>query len=372
MPSVGRKFLMAGRGGLNLTHSEPFETFLKRYGTEVAPALIAALTDFKPADLIAWCESLGELTFVGSSGRVFPKSFKASPLLRAWLARLSDLGVSIRTRHDWRGWNTQGALQFTTASGDIAVPADAAILALGGASWPRLGADGSWQALLAQEGVDMTPLTPSNCGVHVSWSRIFSDRFDGSPLKNLRLSCGSVSLRGEVVVTTYGLEGGGVYALCAAMRSALTQHGTALLHIDLRDDLNMATLTARLAGGRSGHSTATSLARAGLSPIAIGLMREMTGGPLPRDPAHLAALIKGIELEVTGFAGMARAISSAGGLRFAALDENGMLKTRPGTFIAGEMLDWDAPTGGYLLQAAFATGHRAAQGTAAWLRGGDA
>jgi hypothetical protein len=366
MPSVGRKFLIAGRGGLNLTHSEAFARFVTRYG-EAAPWLQPHLEAFPPAALVAWCEGLGEPTFVGSSGRVFPRAFKASPLLRAWLARLAGLGVTIRTRTRWLGWNADGAARLMGPDGAVTLERpNALVLALGGASWPRLGSDGAWTDVLGPVAA-LTPLQPSNCGVRVPWSEPFLARFEGEPLKRIALACGSERVRGEAVITRTGLEGGAVYALSAALRAALARATPATLSIDLRPDLDEPSLRERLSGPRAGASAATWLRkRAGLASVAIGLLRE--AGPLPLDPAQLAARIKGCALDVTGLAGFERAISTAGGVGRAGLDDCLMLKTRPGVFIAGEMLDWDAPTGGYLLQASFATGRAAALGALDWLR----
>lgn len=365
MPSVGRKFLMAGRGGLNLTHSEPFDRFTRRYGV-LPPALDAALAAFPPAALIAWCEGLGEPTFTGTSGRVFPQGFKASPLLRAWLRRLATLGVTLRTRHDWRGWDEEGRLVFATPDGSVTAAPDATVLALGGASWPRLGADGSWQAILGAAGAAIAPLQPANGGVRIGWSDHVAGRFAGTPLKRIAAACGDSHVRGEAMVTADGLEGGAIYALGPAIRAALAQGGSAPLMLDLRPDLTEAALAARLEDRGKGRSLATRLAKAGLPPVAAGLMREAQGGPLPADPLALARLAKATPLAVTGLAGLERAISTAGGVRFDALD-GWMLRARPGLFLAGEMLDWDAPTGGYLLQACFASARAAATQAAAWL-----
>lgn len=365
MPSVGRKFLMAGRGGLNLTHSEPFDRFTRRYGV-LPPALDAALAAFPPAALIAWCEGLGEPTFTGTSGRVFPRGFKASPLLRAWLRRLAALGVTLRTRHDWRGWDEADQLVFATPDGRVTAAPDATILALGGASWPRLGADGSWQAILGAAGAAIAPLQPANGGVRIGWSDHVAGRFAGTPLKRIAAACGDSHVRGEAMVTADGLEGGAIYALGPAIRAALAQGGSAPLVLDLRPDLTEAALAARLEDRGKGRSLATRLAKAGLPPVAAGLMREAQGGPLPADPLALARLAKATPLAVTGLAGLERAISTAGGVRFDALD-GWMLRARPGLFLAGEMLDWDAPTGGYLLQACFASARAAAAQAAAWL-----
>lgn len=361
MATPARKFLLAGRGGLNLTHSEPRERFLARYG-EAAGWLAPMLDAFPPARLRAWAAELGELTFVGSSGRVFPKSFKASPLLRAWAGRLDLLGVGLETRHVWTGWDGEGRLRFGTPSGERHVEADAAMLALGGASWPRLGGDGGWVPLLEAEGVAVSALRPANSGVLVGWSDTFRERFAGAPLKRIALSLGEKRVRGEVVVTARGLEGGAVYALAAAIREALEWDGKATLSVDLRPDLSAEAIAGKLSATRKGESTSNRLRKAaGLDPVAIGLMREATPA-LPTTPSELAALVKSVPLRVDGVASLDRAISTAGGVIRAALDARLMLRAKPGVFVAGEMLDWEAPTGGYLLQACFATGHAAACG----------
>ncbi|HEY8616865.1 TIGR03862 family flavoprotein [Phenylobacterium sp.] len=360
MPSLARKFLMAGRGGLNLTHSEDLESFLGRYDGAAVDRLRPIIAAFPPAALVAWAEGLGQPTFVGSSGRVFPKSLKASPLLRAWLQRLASLGVEVRLRHEWRGWDTDGALRLETPEGGTAVRADAVVLALGGASWPRLGSDGAWAAWIE----DVAPFRPANVGADIAWSAVFRDRFEGQPLKNVALRVGGHASRGDAVVTRYGLEGGAVYAISAALRDA----APATLQIDLRPDQTIQRLTDRLARPRKGESLANHLRKAlSLSPVEVNLLREAAGKDLPAEPGPLARLIKACPLPVTGVEGLARAISSAGGLRLEAVDERLMLKARPGVFAAGEMLDWEAPTGGYLLQASFATGVAAAEGVKAFL-----
>lgn len=373
MPTVGRKLLMAGRGGLNLTHSESLERFLDRYGA-AAPHLAAAIRAFPPDALRRWSERLGQPTFVGSSGRVFPVALKASPLLRAWLARLAGLGVAIRTRHDWLGWDAAGGLRFRRGDGGaVTIRPDAAVLALGGASWPKLGADGSWVEVLAAHGVPVAPLRPANCGFIVAWSDLFRDRFAGQPLKNVALSFAGRRVRGEAVITGYGIEGGAVYALSAALRDAIDRDGEARLHVDLRADREATVLTRRLAARRPEESAANRLRKAaGLSPVAANLLREAAGGALPAEPAALAALIKQTPLRLVGTPPLDRAISTAGGIALEALDGHFMLRSLPGVFAAGEMLDWEAPTGGYLLQACFATGFAAAQGILAWRRDGGA
>lgn len=371
MPRVARKLLLAGRGGLNLTHSEPLEKFLARY-REAEPRLRGAIERFPPAALRSWCEALGQETFVGTSGRVFPRAMKTSPLLRAWMRRLASLGVEIRLRHRWLGWDRDGRLLFETEAGEIAVEAPCTVLALGGASWPRLGSDGSWVDPLKDAGIRVTPLAPANCGVRIAWSDVFRARFAGAPLKRLALALGRETTRGEATITADGLEGGVVYALSAPIRNAIAAHGTAELRIDLRPDETEAELTARLGKPRGKQSLATHLRKAlSLDPPAIGLLQEAahaTGTPLGRLPADaVARLLKAVPVRVTGLAPIDRAISTAGGVSFDDLDASFMLRTRPGTFVAGEMLDWEAPTGGYLLQACLATGRAAAEGALAYL-----
>jgi uncharacterized flavoprotein (TIGR03862 family) len=365
MASPARKFLIAGRGGLNLTHSEARSPFLARYG-DAADWLSPMLDAFPPARLRDWAEGLGEPTFVGSSGRVFPRSFKASPLLRAWLARLDRLGVTLNRNHLWRGWSEAGALRFATPTGEVEVVADAVLLALGGASWPRLGGDGGWVEILSGQGVEVAPLRPANSGARIAWSEPFRTRFAGAPLKRIALSLGTRRVRGEAMIDTAGLEGGAVYALSAALREAIAAEGRAALLVDLRPDMSEAALAARLAAARKGESLANRLRKAaGLSPAAAGLLRE--AGPLSPEPAALAARIKAVPLNVAAMAGLERAISTAGGVRRDMVDDRLMLRACPGVFVAGEMLDWEAPTGGYLLQASFATGHAAACGVLAHL-----
>lgn len=364
MPSVARKFLMAGRGGLNLTHSEPSDRFLTRYGP--AQGAISRWIDaFTPADLTAWVEGLAQPTFVGSSGRVFPRAMKASPLLRAWLARLEGLGVEIRTRSRWAGWRDE-ALTFETPKGLRLERPDAVVLALGGASWPRLGSDGAWTSWLEAQGAEVAPFRPANVGFDIDWSPRFRDRFAGHPLKGVALTHGSETVRGEAMVARYGLEGGAVYALSARLRAALEAEGRAEIRLDLRPDVAVGKLTDRLSRPRGKASLSNHLRKAaGLEPVAVALLHE--AGPLPDQPRALAERIKGLSLTLTGIQGLERAISSAGGVALDAVDEGLMLKARPGVFVAGEMLDWEAPTGGYLLQASFASGVVAAQGVAAWL-----
>jgi len=366
MPSVARKFLMAGRGGLNLTHSEPPEPFLNRYDTPARARIAGWLDLFSPADLTAWAEGLGQETFIGSSGRVFPKAMKASPLLRAWLARLDALGVDIRVRSRWTGWKN-GALAFDTPEGERIERPDAVVLALGGASWARLGSDAAWIPTLEDAGAAVAPFRPANVGFDIAWSPLFRDRFAGQPLKGVALSHAGRTVRGEALIAAYGIEGGAIYALSADLRDAVTRDGSAALAIDLRPDQSLDALTRRLAKPRGKDSQSNWLRKAvHLDPMAVALLRE--AGPLPTDPALLAARIKGVSLTLTGVQGLSRAISSAGGVTLDAVDDHLMLKTLPGAFIAGEMLDWEAPTGGYLLQASFASGVAAAQGASRWLQ----
>jgi uncharacterized flavoprotein (TIGR03862 family) len=365
MPSAGRKLLMAGRGGLNLTHSEPLETFLTRYGA-ARPYLEPAIRAFPPEALVAWCEGLGQETFTGSSGRVFPRAMKASPLLRAWLARLEALGVARRMRHRWLGFADDGALVFAAPEGELRVTPRATLLALGGASWPRLGSDGGWVGLLPKE-VAMAPLRPSNVGFRVPWSAIFRDRFQGQPLKRIALTFGGATVRGEAMVTAEGIEGGAVYALSAPLREAIAAGGPVVLHLDLRPDLSRDALAQRLSAPRRGQSLSGFLRRqAGLSPVAIGLVQEALHAG--EASAELATLVKALPLQLTAPAPIARAISSAGGIALTELDARFMLRRLPGVSAMGEMLDWEAPTGGYLLQACFSTAVAAAHGTLDWLK----
>ncbi|MCR5874928.1 TIGR03862 family flavoprotein [Phenylobacterium sp. J426] len=363
MPSVARKFLMAGRGGLNLTHSEDFEAFVARYGG-AAGRLRPYLERFPPAALIAWAEGLDQPTFVGSSGRVFPKALKASPLLRAWLARLAELGVEVRPRHEWRGWTDDGALLFQAPDGRHEVRCDAVVLALGGASWPKLGTDGGWAALLPEA---VAPFRPANVGVDVTWSPVMQG-FAGQPLKGIALTHGARTVRGEAMVSRYGLEGGAIYAISAELRDAIAADGSTVLAIDLRPDMSVGALTSRLAKPQGAQSLSNHLRKVlKLSPVETNLLREAHGKALPVEPGALARAIKAAPLRLIGVQRLDRAISSAGGVRLDAVDAELMLKDRPGVFVAGEMLDWEAPTGGYLLQASFATGLAAAQGALARL-----
>lgn len=375
MPSPGRKFLLAGHGGLNITHSEPREAFVARYGAS-AGRIGPMLDAFSPDDMREWCASLGEPTFVGTSGRVFPDAFRATPLFRAWLARLADMGVSIERRSTWLGWGDDGGLLLADASGAIREEtADAVLFALGGASWPHLGADGSWVELFASRGVEVTPLRAANVGVRVQWSEVFAARFAGVPLKNVALTvagAASEPRRGDAMLTRTGVEGGPVYARGADIRAALDA-GECTLLVDLRPDSSAEALAKRLASRRPKDSVSNWLRRSiGLDAAAIGLLREAVtrlgkGSGLLSDASAMAALVKAVPLRVTDTMPIARAISSAGGIAWAELDDALMLRRLPGTFVAGEMIDWEAPTGGYLLQASFAMGVVAARGVLGWV-----
>jgi uncharacterized flavoprotein (TIGR03862 family) len=370
MPSPARKFLMAGRGGLNLTHSEPLDHFLNRYG-EGARYIRAAIAAFPPDAVIAWAQGLGQETFTGSSGRVFPRVMKASPLLRAWLKRLDSFGVTLETRHTFEGFSARGGILICDADGNITTRSPGAtILALGGASWPKLGGDGAWVAPLTHAGVDIAPLIASNAGVLIAWTDFVKTKFAGEPLKRIALTVGGVTVRGEAIITDAGLEGGAVYALSRPIRDALAQSpnsAPATLTLDLRPDMTAAALAERLERGALRDSLSNHLRKAaGLSPAQIALLYE--GGTKPDRAAEtLARSIKNVVLPLAGLQGLERAISTTGGVRLTEIDAKGMLTKVPGVFLAGEMLDWDAPTGGYLLQASFATGVAAALGAADWI-----
>ncbi len=370
MRSVGRKLLLAGRGGLNITHSEELESFLGRYGPD-RDRLVTAFNNFGPDELRSWCDQLGETTFVGSSGRVFPKSFKATPLLRAWLRRLDSQGVEFRTGHRWVGWgrrpdgSVDGSVsRFERSDGTaVDVEADVTVMALGGASWPRSGSDGSWVREFVECGIGVAALRPANCGVRFDWSEHFVDRFAGVPLKNVSVSVSDHATRGDIMVTETGLEGGPVYAHSREVRRQLDQSGRCMIRIDLQPDLTTDQLVDRLAvRRRSKDSMSTWLRRAGFSKVAVGVLREATANELPRGSSGLASLVKGVPLDVTGVSSIDRAISTAGGVMFDEIDEAFMLHRIPGVFLAGEMLDWEAPTGGYLLQASISTAVAAANG----------
>lgn len=369
MPSVGRKFLLAGVGGMNITHSEAKPAFLARYGERQAE-VTALLQEFDADALRAWIHGLGIETFVGTSGRVFPTDMKAAPLLRAWLRRLRELGVVIHTRSRWLGWNDDGSLRIASVDDERALPAAACLLALGGGSWARLGSDGAWVPLLQARGIEVTALKPSNCGFEVDgWSEYLRDKFAGAPLKNVALSLpGQTARIGEFVLTASGIEGSLVYAFSADIRRAIEADGQVLIHLDLLPQMPLARLQQALAKPRGKHSMAKHLHRqAGLDGVKAALLRELAPAEAFAEPTALAHWIKVLPITLLRARPLDEAISSAGGVPFEALDQGLMLKALPGVFCAGEMLDWEAPTGGYLLTACFASGRVAAQGVLDWL-----
>ncbi|WP_019996740.1 TIGR03862 family flavoprotein [Aureimonas ureilytica] len=366
MPSFGRKFLLAGKSGLNLTHSEPYERFRTRFGAANAQ-LAQALDAFPPDAVRQWAEALGSPTLVGSSGRVFPTAMKASPLLRAWLARLREAGVTFHPRHRWLGFDGE-RLRFATPEGEIHVSAQATLLALGGASWPKLGSDGAWVPHLEALGLGVAPLRPANCGFDVAWSAEIAERFAGAPVKAVTARSAAGRLQGEFVLTRTGIEGSLVYAHASALRDTIERDGSAILELDLAPGRSAEQLALALARQPAKASFATRLRKgAGLDPVKIALLREVSGPEDRGDPARLAGLVKALPLRLDACRPLAEAISSAGGLGLGELDENGMLTRRPGVFAAGEMLDWEAPTGGYLLTACLATGRAAGVGVDCWL-----
>ncbi|MBU4336424.1 MAG: TIGR03862 family flavoprotein [Actinobacteria bacterium] len=368
MPSPGRKLLLAGHGGLNLTHSEDRASFLARYG-DSAGRLAPVLEMFGPDDLRAWCAGLGEPTFIGSSGRVFPQAFRAIPLFRAWLVRLAELGVQVETRQRWTGWADDGrGLRFIGPDGALVSAAgDVTVFALGGASWPRLGSDGGWVGPFTERGIAVTPLRAANVGVRVGWGGRFAERFAGTPLKNVAVTVQGRTVRGDAMVTRTGLEGGPLYALGVAIRRALDGDGRCVASVDLRPGLTVAQLTEKLEHRRPKDSRSSWLRRTiGLDAVSVALLWE-AGGELPAGADETSALVKAVPVVVTGTMPIDRAISTAGGVAWAEVDETLMLRAMPGTFVAGEMLDWEAPTGGYLLQASFSTGVVAGRGALEWL-----
>ncbi|EUB85670.1 TIGR03862 family flavoprotein [Pseudomonas sp. GM30] len=370
MPSVGRKFLLAGVGGMNITHSEPYPAFLARYA-ERAPQIAPLLRGFDADALCRWIHDLGIETFIGSSGRVFPTDMKAAPLLRAWLKRLRDSGVVIHTRHRWLGWDAHGALRIASPDGEITVKPDATLLALGGGSWSRLGSDGAWMLPLEQKGVGLAPLQPSNCGFEVqAWSELLVSKFAGAPLKNVAIGLNDdIPRLGECVITATGVEGSLIYALSAPIREAINTQGSATVHIDLLPGRPVDKLQAALSKPRGSRSMAKHLhSQVGIDGVKAALLRELTDAATFADPALLARAIKALPLTLVKARPLDEAISSAGGVTFEALDERLMLKALPGVFCAGEMLDWEAPTGGYLLTGCFASGRAAGLGILQWLQ----
>jgi len=386
MPSVARKFLLAGKGGMNITHAEPFADFVSRYGSR-ADALRPLLEAFPPAALREWLAGLGIDTFVGSSGRVFPTDMKAAPLLRAWLHRLRQQGVAFHARHRWQGWNADGSLSFSTPTGTTAIRPAATVLALGGGSWARLGSDGSWLSLLAARSIDVAPLRPANCGFDVGgfesghdagerrtgWSPHFRERFAGQPVKTVQIDVATADgsrlrRRGEFVVTETGVEGSLIYALSAALRDDIERSGGTVAQLDLMPDWPRERVLTELSRPRGARSLSGHLqSRLGLKGVKTGLLRELLPAETFNDTARLAAAIKSLPLPLTAPRPLDEAISSAGGVRFETLDERLMLEKLPGVFCAGEMLDWEAPTGGYLLTACFASGRAAGLGVLDWL-----
>jgi len=367
MPSVGRKFLLAGRGGLNLTHAEPFEPFASRFGERRAQ-VEPLLRDFGPQALRDWVHGLGIQTFVGSSGRVFPTDMKAAPLLRAWLHRLRGAGVQFHMRHRWRGWSGAGALRFATPTGELEVMPEATVLALGGASWSRLGSDGAWVPWLAARGVEVAPLAPANCGFDIGWTPYFAERFAGKPFKSVAISCSDArgrrfARKGEFVATATGIEGSLIYAASALLRDEIAVHGSATLLLDLLPDRSAEQVLAAVKHPRGARSLSSHLkSRLGLEGIKAGVLHEALSREAMQDPVQLAATIKAVPLRLVATRPIDEAISTAGGVRFEALDERLMVSAALGVFVAGEMLDWEAPTGGYLLTASMASGAAAARG----------
>ncbi|WP_342118682.1 NAD(P)/FAD-dependent oxidoreductase [Pseudoduganella sp. OTU4001] len=351
MPSVGRKFLLAGRGGMNITHSEAYEQFVARYGSR-AGVLRPMLDAFTPDHLRAWVHGLGIETFVGTSGRVFPTEMKAAPMLRAWLHRLRESGVHFHQRHRWLGWTADGALRVQSPQGELALRPAATVLALGGASWARLGSDGAWQPLLAARGVDVAPLVPANCGFDASWSEHFAAKYAGQPLTTVAIN----GRKGQMVITASGVEGSLIYALSAQIRDRIAAEGSATIELDLLPDWSLARLQEELSHPRGSRSMSSFLqSRIHIKGVKTGLLHEVLDKEAFHDPLRVAATLKALPVRLHAPRPIDEAISSAGGVRFEALDGT-MLKALPGTFVAGEMLDWEAPTGGYLLTACFASG----------------
>jgi uncharacterized flavoprotein (TIGR03862 family) len=369
-PSAGRKFLMAGRGGLNITHSEPAESFVSRYA-ERTPQMAALLSSFDAAALREWVHALNIETFVGSSGRVFPAEMKAAPLLRAWMHRLRSQGVQFLMRHRWLGWDANQALRFDTPKGEITTNPDATILALGGGSWAKLGSDGAWWPWLEEQGVALAPLLPSNGGFETKWSQHFIDKCAGQPLKTAAFWVAggdATPLRGECMFTEHGLEGGAIYALSAPLRTQILRHGSATLYVDLLPDHSADKVLEEVARGRGTRSMSSHLrSRLGIQGVKATLLRECLPTEAFDRPSTLAAGIKALPITLHACRPLDEAISTAGGVMFEGLTEQLMISNKPGVFVAGEMLDWEAPTGGYLLNGVMASGRAAAQGAVAWL-----
>lgn len=372
MASPGRKFLLAGIGGLNITHGEDYSLFCTRYG-EAQAALQPILDGFSPNDLRSWAHALGVETFVGTSGRVFPKEMKAAPLLRAWLHRLRSQGMRLHVRHRWQGWDADGSLKFSTPDGEIRYPAQATLLALGGASWPKLGSDGAWVPWLEARGIAVAALESANCGFETRWSPYLRDKFAGAPLKHVSLSFTDLAgnteqHRGELILSQEGVEGSLIYAFSRPIRQMINARGSATFHLDLLPDHRPERVLAEIRHPRGARSLSSHLqSRLGLKGVKLALVHEVLDTSKINDPATLAATLKALPITVDRPRPLAEAISTAGGVRFCNLDSRLMLKTLPGTFVAGEMVDWEAPTGGYLLTACLAMGRQAGQAMAAWL-----
>ena len=382
MPSVGRKFLMAGKGGLNITHAEVFSDFVSRYSSSVAqstsadvsdnhhpPTIENLLHDFSPNNLREWIKGLGLDTFVGSSGRVFPTDMKAAPLLRAWLHRLRELGVTFHMRHRWLGWDQQQALRFLTPEGEISIKSDVLILALGGASWPQLGSDGAWTKFLQQRDLKIAPLRPANCGFEIEWSTYFKTHYAGEPLKSVAVIVGALYKQGECVISEHGIEGGLIYAVSALLRETIDTQGFSILQLDLLPDWSLERVQKEVAHARGSRSMTSHLqSRLGLKGVKLNLLREVLGAEQMHNSDLLASSIKALPLTLKATRPISEAISTAGGIMFKELNAYLMIKKSPGIFCAGEMLDWEAPTGGYLLSACFASGHAAGLGAYEWLK----
>lgn len=370
MPSFGRKFLMAGKSGLNLTHSEPYQTFITRYGNK-QKEMVDHLSHFKPDDVIAWAKTLNIETFIGTSGRIFPKEMKASPLLRAWLHRLQSHGVTFHLRHRWLGWQDH-LLAFDTPSGIVKLAPDATILALGGASWPKLGSRGEWVPWLEQSGVMIKPFCPANCGFIINWSKHFSEKFHGHPVKSVIMSFQQIKQQGEFVITKHGVEGSLIYSASSQLRDEIAAKGSAIITCDLLPHTPREKLIAALARPRGSRSMTSHLKKTlGLQGVKVGLLYEVIPKQDLATIEKVADTLKAIPIRLIAPSPMASAISSAGGILFEELDSRLMLRKMPGVFCAGEMLDWEAPTGGYLLTACFATGQAAGRGALAWLQSDD-
>lgn len=369
MPSVGLKFLRAGKGGLNLTHSEPLEQFLSKYGSR-RPQIEPLIKAFGPEELRAWVHDLGIETFVGSSGRVFPSDMKAAPMLRLWVKRLASLGVNFHMRNSWCGWDDNNNLCFKTRNGIESVNSDAVVLALGGGSWKHLGSDASWIPLLEKRGIPVSPLKPSNCGFEVGWSDFFKNRFQGQCIKPVAINLKNDSLekQGEITITSKGVEGGLIYSLSAYLRDRIEEEGSVIIHLDLAPGKSIGTITKELSKPRGSASISNHLRkRIGIEGVKAGLLREIVSKDSFNDPEKLATAIKSLPLKLIATSPINEAISTAGGVCFEALDSNLMLRSIPGVFCAGEMLDWEAPTGGYLLTACFSSGRAAGLGALKWL-----